>query len=586
MQAMATSHVRRRIATVAVLGMLAAFVIVSLIAGYLDSRAPHRWGAGVAQPSGQTAVINSHLTADEVIRIDRVTRQGVAAGLMPGDTLDLRHRSVADRLTFDFPPRHNPPRITVQRDGRTVVVADPPEPFPSLADYSRISDITMRVLLLCAGLLITRYGHGRAAIAAGVYLSAAAMASSPMMSFAGLPVPVQVAGVAVARGARLLAYAARFAFAMELLRPRPLRAAQVLWFGFGVVFTAIAVVNVGVVEGLLTGTRIVPHRALDAPVAQTIMQLFSLGVFAAAAARAAPVARAALRIILAGTTVTIASYVIQEGFIFTDQMPPGWMFWYFNSALLGVGICYPWAIFGRRIQGVDFIASRGVAYAISIILIVVVINLLESLAEQVASFWMAGLALVYGLPVVLGLSLNWLQGQVTHILQTLLDSDFLRTARVAKTLQAQFTHAEGVGELADLAACIAKPLHARFAAMYSNAHGRFVGVFGQDTATSARTLRVIPRGDPALAAMLEAQAPVPVGEASVLDEGWLFPMILFGRIVGALHCGQRAHDRIYEREDRAVLEELTRELAIAMVCLDPELNVRKLLAMTEEVATT
>jgi GAF domain-containing protein len=86
--------------------------------------------------------------------------------------------------------------------------------------------------------------------------------------------------------------------------------------------------------------------------------------------------------------------------------------------------------------------------------------------------------------------------------------------------------------------------------------------------------------------MLEAQAPVPVGEASVLDEGWLFPMILFGRIVGALHCGQRAHDRIYEREDRAVLEELTRELAIAMVCLDPELNVRKLLAMTEEVATT
>ncbi|MEJ0048939.1 MAG: hypothetical protein WDN04_24640 [Rhodospirillales bacterium] len=570
---------RRRQAAVALIGALGIFMIACMVVGYLNAAAPISWGIGEEMGTGRHMVIDSRLALSARFKFVSVTQTGAEAGLAPGDVLDFSHWTLAERLAFAYPSWRNPPQIVQQRGNAYALRWARPSASDRDVDYSRTSDIVVRLLLLCSALLIIGYGHGQAAFAAGLYLAAAAIASSPVMTFAGLPTGVQTSCLVIASVARLAAYGARFAFAMALLHSRPHRAGVTLWLCFSILMLLLIVFNGGRVASILAGVIIVPYSSIALPVVQSLMQVYSLALFAAAAIRAPKSHSFVIRIIFYGTFITIFSYILQECLLLAEHTPPAWMGWYFNSALLGVGICYPWAIFARRIAGVDFVISRGFAYAVSIGMVVIVINFAESLIEQSASGWVAGAVLNYGLPLALGLSFNSLQTRVTFLLESLLDHDLLNVSQLAKSLKSQFTEAGCVDELAELAAGIAAPLHADAVVMYRVSSGLFCPVATRHAPLHGEAdLAAIPGDDPALNAMLATRQPVRLrGLGSILGAGWLFPLLVFGRIVGALHCGPRLGGRGYDPAERAILEDLSRELAVSLVCVDPMLNVRKLL---------
>lgn len=567
---------RRREITVALLGIPALFVICSLGLGYLHARAPISWGIGEEIGTGRHFRIDSRLAFSARFAFVSVTPAGAAAGLQPGDILDTGSWTLHERLAFAYPSILKSPRILDQRGRQSVVLRESPSNLTPEIDYSRISDITVRLLILCSGLLIIQYGHGRAALAAGIYLATAAMADSPIMTFAGLPIWVQASAPVIASLARLVDYAARFAFAMELLHRRSRELTAAMWLIFAAFLGLLLVFNLGLLASLLVGTPPVPYSPRCQPIAQMLVQSYSLLVFAAAAILAPREHRFVIRIIFFGTLITIASYIFQELLLLIGSAPPAWLFWYFNSALLGAGIGYPWAIFARRIAGVDVIVSRGVAYATSIGLLVIAINLLATVIEQVASGWVAGLLLAYGVPVVLGLCLNWVQNQVTRLLETVLDHDLLKTSQMSKRLKAEFLGAHNSTELADQVAAIAAPLRAHCATMYAACAEGFRAI-GDAT--------VIAANDPGPQRMIAEMVPIDLrGIGSSLHGGLLLPMIVFGRVVGALHCGPRAYDRGYDYAEHAVLEDLAHELAIAFVYLDSGLNVRERLLREEREA--
>ncbi|MBV9654492.1 MAG: hypothetical protein JOZ42_08010 [Acetobacteraceae bacterium] len=510
-----------------------------------------------------------------------VTRAGSAVGLQPGDIIDMTGWTLSERFAFAYPSAADPVQLVVQRDQQTVVLDQRSDALTRNGGYSRISDIALRLLLLCSGLLIIKYGHGLAALAAGIYLAAVSMADSPTMTFAGLPPWVQTADLVLAALlCRLTVYFARFTFAIQLLKPLRRSTEFSLWAVFGVLSLALFVLIASNVSGVLIGAKPLPIPVFALPTAYICIQTYSVAVFAAAALRASKHQRFAIRIVFFATFFTAASYVIQEAFIIGGKSAPAWMSWYFNSALLFAGIGYPWAIFARQIAGVDFIISRGVGYAISIGVIVIAVNLLETIAEQVASGWIAGIMLDYGVPVALGLSLNWVQGRVTAMLESILDHDLLNTSRVLRQLKSEMADDGNIAELsARVSRKLAHSLRAECIAVYRE-NGGSLHLLGQASlrvGPIGKTAEKVSLHDPAIAGMRAASSPIELdGMSSALGKGMLFPLVVLGRVVGALHCGARTYDRGYDRGERAILEDFSRDLAVAILCLDPSSDLRNL----------
>ncbi len=217
-------------------------------------------------------------------------------------------------------------------------------------------------------------------------------------------------------------------------------------------------------------------------------------------------------------------------------------------------------------------------------------NLLETLIEQVASGWIAGIMLDYGVPVVLGLSLNWVQGRVTVVLEALLDHDLLNTTQTLNDLKGEMTRARDFVDLSDrISQAVGRLLRTEHAVVYGECDGSLHMVGGRSVpaAAMAAPVATIPAHDPAVRQMRTALAPVELNAMnSVLRGGLLLPLVVLGRVVGALHCGTRAYDRCYDRAERAVLENFARDLAIAFVCLVPRSNFRNLPILDDGGADT
>jgi hypothetical protein len=553
---------------VALIGCLALFVICSLAAGYSNSVARGSWGAAKEVGTGRQVPFDSRVTPSTRYVFVSVTDAGSKVGLRPGDVVEMTQWTLRERLAFAYSSVANPFELVVERDQKSIVLRERPDTLTANNDISRVSDVMLRLLLLCSGLVIVKYSHGTAALAAGMYLASVSMADSPTMTFAGLPPWVQMINLVLAALlSRLCAYYARFTFAMQLFAPRSRRIKFAMWSLFGVLSLILFVLIACNVSGLLIGTPL-PLPSFVLPTAYVFIQIYSVAVFAAAALRAPKQQRFAIRVIFFATLFTAASYVIQEGFIIEERAAPHWMSWYFNSALLFVGVGYPWAIFARQIAGVDFFISRGVGYAISIGLIVIAVNLLETLAEQMASGWIAGIMLDYGVPVALGLSLNWVQGQVTTLLESVLDHDLLNVRRVLEGFKSEMAKGGNVAELSDrLSPELARVLRAACVAVYRDDGGslRMIGQMSQPNSATEIVVAYVPAQDPAVKEMQTSPKPLELdGIGSVLGDGLLLPLVVLGRTIGALHCGERAYDRGYDPGERAILEDFARDLAIAL----------------------
>ena len=518
-------HALRRAAAVAILAALGLFVIGCMAFGFVNGGVRARLGTALG-PSHHLVDLDSRLISGGSYRLVAVTPAGTAAGFAPGQTIDMTTWSLDRKLAYAYPTAGRS-KLAAHQGLQTEIRAEAFNPHSRDSFYLHALNILVRLILLASALFIVQFSHGRAALAAGLYLAAAAMADSLTATFAGLPGGVQAAALVLANLARPTAYACRVAFSMELC-PGTRQTKRVIWAVFATLLATLFTLDLGGLSTILFDTPPLPVSPLLLPLVQCVTQLYSLGIFIAAAVAAPAPQRFVLRIVLAATFITLASYIVQEAYLLAGAAPPAWLSWYFETALLGAGIGYPWAIFARRIAGVDFIIGRGIAYALSIGLILIAVELVKLAAQAVAGDWVNGLVLIYAIPVVLTVSLNWLQGQMTRLIGLLLDGDLRSAAKQLHALAADFPQAADVAALARMVASRAAPaLHMASATI-----------------------------------TLEPPPPDPSG-------GLLLPLHIFGRALGTLRCGARPHGRGYDHAERKLLEALAHEISVAIVCLEP-----------------
>ncbi len=559
----------RRAVPVALFGALGLFVIILMATGYVQGGARAPLGVARQLSTGQLVEMDSRMLSGGRYQLVSVTPAGQAQGFRPGQVIDMTGWTLREKLAFAYPlPRHLSAGAALAAhqglEDEALAEALNHHERGNFAKHGL--DILIRLALLISSLCILQFAHGRPAFWAGLYLGCGAMADSPVTTFAGLPVSLQVAGLTIATLARPGAYAMRTAFAMTLFPGAP-ALKRATWAVFAIPLLCVVGLSAGQLATILFNAPLIPVSPLLLPVAQCLTQLSSLAIFAAAVWSASPERSFVLRIIFISTLVTLSSYIIQEIFLLAGAQPPGWMFWYFDTALLGVGIGYPWAIFARRIAGVDFIISRGIAYAVSVALIFAIVKLAEELLDTLADSHRANEWLIYGLPVAVALSMAWFQGRMTTLVIFLLDGDLRHLEQTLARLQAALPAAPDLPALARLVTGgVGRALHMESATLYTrNAAGDFESLSPPG--------QILPAQDPAVALIGDTQ-PVELEETgSRLATGLLFPLVTFGHLIGLLHCGARPHGKGYDRMERTLLRDLSREIAIALVWCDPRWRV-------------
>lgn len=559
----------RRAIPVLAFGLLGLFVIGAMAAGYFLGGNRTQLGMARQLSTGHLVEMDSRMLAGGDYQLLSVTQAGALQGFAPGQTVDMTGWTLSEKLAFAYPTPHSlaaGASLRLHQGLPEAVWAQASNPRSRDRFILYSMDILVRLALLFSSLCILQFARGRPAICAGCYLGFAAMADTPAATFAGLPETVQIIGIVAASLARPAAYVTRVAFAMMLF-PGSQWLKRSFWAGFAALLAGLCTLMAWRLAIILFNVPAIPVSPLLLPILQCLTQLSSLILFGIAAWRADEADRFALRVIFLSTFVTLFSYIVQEIFLIAGAAPPRWMFWYFNTALLGAGIGYLWAILARRIAGVDFIISRGVAYIASVVLIFCVIELVEGLLDNLAGGWRTDEILIYGIPVGVTLSMTWFQNKMTTLVGFLLDGDLRHLEQTLRHLQETLPDLPDLPALAEnISRSVAAALHMQDATLYGRGDdGTFRTLVPPDD--------FVPANDPALQA-LHGREPVELDEInSQFRRGLLFPLIVFDQLVGLLHCGARPHDKGYDRAERQMLEVLARDIAIAMVWLDPRWRV-------------
>lgn len=546
-------------------GLLGLFVIVAMAIGYIQGgdRAP----LGVARQlsTGHLVEMDSRMLAGGRYQLVSVTPAGALQGFRPTQIIDMTNWNLVEKLDFAYPTPTSLAEGAALREHQGLqaevwAAAGSARGRGKFIQHGL--DILVRLVLLISALCILQFANGRPALWAGLYLGFVAMADSPTATFAGLPENMQIAGLSVATLARPAAYITRIAFVMSLF-PGSSGLKQVCLTGFTALLTVLSVFRGGQLATILFNAPIISVSPLLLPILQCITQLATLAIFFVAAWKADAKSRFVLRIIFVSTFITLFSYIIQEFYLILGIAPPGWMFWYFNAALLGAGIGYPWAIFARRIAGVDFIISRGVAYAVSVAFIFCVIEIAGHVLDNLFDGWRANELLIYGIPIAVTLSMSWFQDKMTMLVGFVLDGDLRHLERTLLCLRESLPSLPDIKALSDAVTHhVAAALHMENATLYARYEdGNFRSL--------SRPQILLPIDDPATQ-QVEDGEPIELDEMeSRLQAGLLFPLIVFGQLVGFLHCGARPHGKGYDRMERHLLKELARDVAVAVVWLDP-----------------
>jgi GAF domain-containing protein len=544
-------------------GVVGLCVIIAMASGYVLGGSPVPLGEARQLSTGHMVDMDSRMLAGGDYLLLSVTPAGTLQGFAPGQTINMAGWDLAQKLAFAYPTPKTlaaAARLRLHQGGLAAAEAS----RHHLAVHA--VEIIVRLVLLAASLCILQFARGWPALSAGVYLGFVAMADNPATSFAGLPESVQTIGLIIATLARPAAYIARVCFAM-LLFPGSRRLKQGFGAGFAVLLAALCTLMLGRLATILFNAPVLPVSPLLLPVLQCITQLASLTLFGLAAWRAEESSRFALRVIFISTFITLFSFIIQEIYLIIGATPPGWMFWYFATSLLGAGIGYLWAIFSRRIAGVDFLISRSVAYVASVALIFGLIELAEHILDGLSSDWHRDEILIYGIPLAVTLGMSWFQNKMTNFVGFLLDSDLRHLERSLTRLQARLPALTGLPALAEeVSYTVAAALHMREATLYARGED---GLFRMLTPPH----HALRPDDPALQGLNGAAVVELEDQNSQLQAGLLFPLTVFGQCVGLLHCGARPHNKGYDRVERRMLQQLAAQLAIAMVWLDPRWHV-------------
>lgn len=495
-----------------------------------------------------------------------MTGSDAADGARPGDILALADLDRAGRLDFRFVAAGRTFPCIVERAGLRPTLNCPFFPAPPMQPAGGLVDLVLRLLLLGSGLLVIVRGHGRASLAAGLYLASDSIADSLLTNFAGLPPWMQIVGILTTRTARLCSYLALYWFGMRLLAAVSERSRRMQHLVFGACFACAAIVQLNAPTDLLLGHWLLPLPLdLFCP-PHILVGLCLLFVFSRAARAARGEAGLAIRVIFWSTVASVGGFGVQEIYLLFRELPPTWLFPLFAFARVGVAIGFPWAILQRRLVVVDFIVSRAAVAVVSVAIVVILINLFETMLESAVAGYESNLVGRFGVPIALAFCFRPIEQMVERLLDRTLYRDRLHAADAVHDMIEQMPSATDLDSLLlTVTTRTAQVMHARRVGVYSREEA---GYLLRSQAGSGDLPATIGLDDPGLARVAARRVPEEMsGQSAALPAGTGFPMVVFGRPLGVLFCERRLHDEHFDPVETALLAGLAHELATAFAWL-------------------
>ena len=491
------------------------------------------------------------------------------ATLHAGDRLDLAAQSRATRIALVVSEITNLPAasyaLRIQRGAAQVSVNVGTVDSNTGALFSWGNWLTVYSLILYAGiaLLALWRGHDRAAWGMALW----AMAAAPLAFASALITPgsngLALVGPLGAYGFSLLAqigfYVMAESIAGSALGPRQ----RALWRSlFALVLGAATITTLGgriAVVAAGWGGLMQPLVQLLIPASY----LVSIALLAASHRHADAKQRLRLRWLLWGSVVFVA------GLVFYDVPLPlsftvGPLL---NDGLVTLGgLAMLYAVLRHRVVDVSMVLNRGLVYAATTSLVLGLFALFESLIERSALGHGASLALEFAVPLGLGVGLSTVHRRIDALVERFLFRRQYRTETALRRFaeecafitQTEDLFAQAVGQ-------IAKHTGAPHVALYESSAQGYTCVHQRGTPALPDAIAM---NDPAFVGLRARNAELDLhATQSVLGtDGYAFPLMLRGNLLGALVVGQRPGEH-YAADERELLFHVAHEVGAALFAL-------------------
>ncbi len=238
-----------------------------------------------------------------------------------------------------------------------------------------------------------------------------------------------------------------------------------------------------------------------------------------------------------------------------------------NTALLPIAMAgFLYAVLRHRVVDVSFVLNRGLVYAATTSLVLGLFALFESLIERSALGHGASLALEFAVPLALGAALSTVHRRIDAVVERFF---FRRQYRAEAALRryaedcAYITQPENLFELT--VAQIVRHAGAPRVALYERTADAYVCIRQH--------------GEPALPAQValddlafvklrarNAELDLDDTQSQLGRDGYAFPLMLRGSLLGALVVGQRPGEH-YAADERELLFHVAHEVGAALFAL-------------------
>ena len=241
---------------------------------------------------------------------------------------------------------------------------------------------------------------------------------------------------------------------------------------------------------------------------------------------------------------------------------------------------FVYAVLRHRVIDINFVLNRALVYALTMSLVMGLFALLESVIERTTLGYGASLLLELGVPLGLGVALSTMHRRIDGLVERL----FFRR---------QYRAASALGEFARDCAFITRRerlLDQTVDQIMTHTAALGMAVYEVTAAGAARVRQQgaqtfpeqVDLDDPALVRLRSRNAELALhdGRSRLGQEGYVFPMMVRGTLLGAIVLGPRPDER-YAPDERELLFHVVHEVGAALLALRARENEQ----LVERLAT-
>lgn len=523
--------------------------------------------------------VNVQFQNSYVATVHAIPGLPLPAGVQEGDTIDLRQQSMATRLIWTLPTRPLGQVIEVvgQRDGKTRTVQ------ATVNDHSALVDLKVyawpwtcgNVLMAGIALLLMWRGRDRAAFGmalwAVTFVLSAAMGQIPMNGWDGFAFYItSILCFLTARVGFYIMVEARVKAGMSAAQHRAFQLSFWVILVLGAIYALGGPIGVVLFDwiGGLTNSKY--GLVLTASYLVPVVMLYA-GYRDAAAAE-----RQRLRWMMVAGLLWFFGIMLQN----TPFLGSLWSNLVSNFVMIMALLGFLYAVLRLRVVDISVVIDRALVYGAMTTLVVGVVAALNSLALRETLVPGAGFALQVLVPLALGIVLGRLRSYLDRLVEQVFFRGKYLAEKALKTFARRVGYMEDSNALLDAAAVeIKKQVGTPGLAIYSAESG---GYRRQREAGESGFPESLSNDDPAFVALRADQAAVDLEQlgSKLGDDGCVFPMLVLGKLRGALVCRNRPGEH-FSSEEKLLLTQVAREVAGAWRILRARDNEALVLALAQ-----